>query len=55
MQHDSRDTFDRLAGECDELKLRVIPGHRQDRNATTCPSKDVVASFVGMSLSFRLR
>ena len=28
-QSDSRDTFDRLASEYDELKLRVIPGYRQ--------------------------
>jgi tRNA (cmo5U34)-methyltransferase len=28
-QHGSRDTFDRLASEYDELKLRVIPGYRQ--------------------------
>lgn len=28
-QSDSRDTFDRLATEYDELKLRVIPGYRQ--------------------------
>jgi SAM-dependent methyltransferase len=28
-QPGSRDTFDRLAGEYDELKLRVIPGYRQ--------------------------
>ena len=31
-QSDSRDTFDRLAGEYDELKLRVIPG----RTAGAC-------------------
>jgi ubiquinone/menaquinone biosynthesis C-methylase UbiE len=28
-QFGSRDTFDRLASEYDELKLRVIPGYRQ--------------------------
>jgi SAM-dependent methyltransferase len=28
-QSGSRDTFDRLASEYDELKLRVIPGYRQ--------------------------
>lgn len=28
-QSSSRDTFDRLASEYDELKLRVIPGYRQ--------------------------
>lgn len=28
-QSNSRDTFDRLADEYDELKLRVIPGYRQ--------------------------
>jgi tRNA (cmo5U34)-methyltransferase len=28
-QHGNRDTFDRLASEYDELKLRVIPGYRQ--------------------------
>jgi tRNA (cmo5U34)-methyltransferase len=28
-QPDVRDTFDRLASEYDELKLRVIPGYRQ--------------------------
>lgn len=28
-EHGVRDTFDRLASEYDELKLRVIPGYRQ--------------------------
>lgn len=28
-EHRIRDTFDRLAGEYDELKLRVIPGYRE--------------------------
>src|SRR5262245_7703741 len=28
-EHRVRDTFDRLASEYDELKLRVIPGYRQ--------------------------
>lgn len=28
-EHPVRDTFDRLASEYDELKLRVIPGYRQ--------------------------
>jgi hypothetical protein len=28
-QSSSRDMFDRLASEYDELKLRVIPGYRQ--------------------------
>jgi ubiquinone/menaquinone biosynthesis C-methylase UbiE len=28
-QFGSRDTFDRLASEYDELKLRVIPGYHQ--------------------------
>ena len=31
-QSGSRDTFDRLASEYDELKLRVIPGYRQVRD-----------------------
>jgi cyclopropane fatty-acyl-phospholipid synthase-like methyltransferase len=31
-QSGSRDTFDRLASEYDELKLRVIPGYRQVQN-----------------------
>lgn len=31
-QSSSRDTFDRLATEYDELKLRVIPGYRQVLN-----------------------
>jgi SAM-dependent methyltransferase len=29
MNADVRDTFDRLAAECDELKLRIIPGYRR--------------------------
>ena len=29
MRSDPRDTFDRLAIEYDELKLRIIPGYRQ--------------------------
>src|SRR5687767_81667 len=29
VQHGSRDTFDRLASEYDELKHKVIPGYRQ--------------------------
>jgi cyclopropane fatty-acyl-phospholipid synthase-like methyltransferase len=33
-QSSSRDTFDRLASEYDELKLRVIPGYRQVQDLT---------------------
>jgi len=33
-QSGSRDTFDRLASEYDELKLRVIPGYRQVQDLT---------------------
>lgn len=40
VQQDSRDTFDRLAGECDELKLRAILGYRQAQNATTLPIQE---------------
>ena len=43
----SRDTFDRLASEYDELKLRVIPGYRQVqdlalRYASAHPSQRVL-------------
>ena len=31
-QSGSRETFDRLASEYDELKLRVIPGYRHVRD-----------------------
>jgi hypothetical protein len=34
-QAGSRDTFDRLASEYDELKLRVIPGYRQVQGSRT--------------------
>jgi SAM-dependent methyltransferase len=46
-QSSSRDTFDRLASEYDELKLRVIPGYRQVldlslRYATANPRRRVL-------------
>src|SRR3954451_7646299 len=46
-QPDVRATFDRLAAEYDELKLRVIPGYRQVqdlalRYATAHPRKRVL-------------
>jgi tRNA (cmo5U34)-methyltransferase len=46
-QSGSRDTFDRLASEYDELKLRVIPGYRQVqelalRYASAHPSQRVL-------------
>lgn len=46
-QFGSRDTFDRLASEYDELKLRVIPGYRQVqdlalRYASAHPSQRVL-------------
>src|SRR5687768_2032453 len=47
VQHGSRDTFDRLASEYDELKHRVIPGYRQVqdlalRYASANPSQRVL-------------
>ena len=46
-EHRVRDTFDRLASEYDELKLRVIPGYRQIqdlalRYANAIPRKHVL-------------
>jgi hypothetical protein len=47
-QAGGRDTFDRLASEYDELKLRVIPGYRQVQDlALRYASNAEVASWAG--------